>query len=136
MEILLSVNGDENILDYDDLRDILCPFTSRNGTGNATRDCANLSSLFDYYAYDTSDFVETEKNAIAALFALIFLLGVAGHALIVYVLVKSGTAVTVTNIYLMSLCASDLMFLAFCVPFTGVMYLLPSWPFGVVMCEY
>ncbi|KAI0234102.1 hypothetical protein LSAT2_015681 [Lamellibrachia satsuma] len=130
----LNVNIDENFLDINELRDILCQFT--NGSANANRDCVNLTSLFEYYSYDTADFGHSETRAIAAMIAVIFLLGIAGHSVIVYVLVRSGTAMTVTNLYLMSLCASDLIFLAFCVPFTGTVNLILSWPFGVVMCEY
>ena len=118
--------------------DVLNPITAENHTMGASWNASNATSEFDYYyAYDGKGFSDgTYPNVLATTFAVMFFLGVTGHALLCFVLVKSGTAISVTNIYLMSLCASDLTFIVICVPFTGSVYVLPSWPFGIMMCEY
>ena len=118
--------------------DALNPMTHENHTmDSASWNSLNETSEYDYYGYDWTEFADsTYPNVLATTFAVIFFLGVTGHGLVCFVLVKSGTAISVTNLYLMSLCASDLTFIVICVPFTGIMYVLPSWPFGIIMCEY
>lgn len=41
-----------------------------------------------------------------------------------------------TNILIINLAISDLMFVIFCVPFTATDYILPDWPFGNLWCKF
>jgi len=40
-----------------------------------------------------------------------------------------------TNNLIINLAVADLLFIVFCVPFTGTDYVLPFWPFGNVWCK-
>lgn len=40
-----------------------------------------------------------------------------------------------TNLLIINLAASDILFVIFCVPFTATDYILPTWPFGDVWCK-
>lgn len=57
------------------------------------------------------------------LYILIFLLGVAGNALVCYVVIRNKNMQTVTNIFIMNLALSDILLCMFSVPFTPL-YLL------------
>ncbi|XP_048099427.1 KISS1 receptor b isoform X1 [Alosa alosa] len=68
-------------------------------------------------------------------FALIMLLGLLGNSLVIYVVAKQQQMKTVTNIYIVNLATTDILFLVCCVPFTATLYPLPSWVFGDFMCR-
>lgn len=40
-----------------------------------------------------------------------------------------------TNLLIINLAVADLLFIVFCVPFTGTDYALPFWPFGDTWCK-
>lgn len=40
-----------------------------------------------------------------------------------------------TNLLIINLAVSDIMFVIFCVPFTATDYVLPTWPFGDLWCK-
>ena len=99
--------------------------------------CQNLSVLMEYYDYDSElSSTHPEMYIVPLIFGVTFLVGLLGNGLVIYVVLKSGATTTVTNLYLMNLAVSDVMFLVFCVPFTAVTYVLPYWPFGESMCMY
>ncbi|KAM6949541.1 cholecystokinin receptor type A [Aplochiton taeniatus] len=70
-----------------------------------------------------------------ALYGLIFLLSVLGNSLIIAVLVRNRRMRTVTNLFLLSLAASDLMLCLFCMPFTLIPNLMRDFVFGSGMCK-
>ncbi|KAI9582160.1 hypothetical protein GQX74_011655 [Glossina fuscipes] len=41
-----------------------------------------------------------------------------------------------TNLLIINLAVSDILFVIFCVPFTATDYMLPEWPFGDPWCKY
>ncbi|KAI8033911.1 hypothetical protein M5D96_013313 [Drosophila gunungcola] len=41
-----------------------------------------------------------------------------------------------TNLLIINLAVSDILFVIFCVPFTATDYVLPEWPFGNVWCKF
>ncbi|XP_078598010.1 G-protein coupled receptor 54-like isoform X2 [Branchiostoma floridae x Branchiostoma japonicum] len=69
-------------------------------------------------------------------FAIIFLVGVSGNALVIYVVAFFKKMRTVTTCYLVNLAVTDLAFLLCCVPFTAVNYLTTSYVFGETMCKF
>ncbi|KAK3533175.1 hypothetical protein QTP70_012423 [Hemibagrus guttatus] len=69
-------------------------------------------------------------------FAVIMVLGVFGNSLVLYIISKHRTMWTATNIYIANLAMTDITFLVCCVPFTAVLYPLPSWIFGNFMCKF
>ncbi|XP_078586261.1 G-protein coupled receptor 54-like [Branchiostoma floridae x Branchiostoma japonicum] len=70
-----------------------------------------------------------------AIFAVIFLVGISGNSLVIYVVAFFRKMRTVTNFYLCNLAVTDLAFLVCCVPFTAAQYAMPSWVFGQHMCR-
>ncbi|XP_078594317.1 kiSS-1 receptor-like [Branchiostoma floridae x Branchiostoma japonicum] len=70
-----------------------------------------------------------------AIFAFIFLVGVTGNSLVIYVVAFFRKMRTVTNFYLCNLAVTDMTFLLCCVPFTAAQYAMPSWVFGESMCK-
>ena len=68
------------------------------------------------------------------LYALIFLLAVAGNLLVIVTLFQNKRMRTVTNVFLLNLALSDLLLAVFCMPFTLVPVLLRNFIFGAAMC--
>ncbi|XP_076880198.1 G-protein coupled receptor 54-like [Brachyhypopomus gauderio] len=69
-------------------------------------------------------------------FALIMITGLTGNSLVLYVISKHKKMWTATNFYIANLAMTDVTFLICCVPFTAVLYPLPSWVFGNFMCKF
>ncbi|XP_035688159.1 G-protein coupled receptor 54-like [Branchiostoma floridae] len=92
-----------------------------NFTGNST-------SLLD---------IPTTIEAYVAptLYSVIFLVGVTGNSLVIYIVARFSEMRTVTNYYIVNLAVTDLAFLVCCVPFTAANYTLPSWIFGEALCK-
>ncbi|KAG5260748.1 hypothetical protein AALO_G00296030 [Alosa alosa] len=70
-----------------------------------------------------------------ALYSIIFLLSIFGNSLIIAVLVRNRRMRTVTNLFLLSLAASDLMLCLFCMPFTLIPNLMKDFVFGSAICK-
>ncbi|XP_061094304.1 G-protein coupled receptor 54-like [Conger conger] len=70
------------------------------------------------------------------LFAILMVIGLAGNSLVIYVISKHKKMQTATNFYIANLATTDIVFLVCCVPFTAVLYPLPSWVFGDFMCKF
>ncbi|XP_028853064.1 KISS1 receptor b isoform X2 [Denticeps clupeoides] len=68
-------------------------------------------------------------------FTLIMLAGLVGNSLVIYVVTRQQQMKTVTNLYIVNLATTDILFLVCCVPFTATLYPLPSWVFGDFMCR-
>ncbi|XP_077986136.1 galanin receptor type 2-like [Glandiceps talaboti] len=68
-------------------------------------------------------------------FTIIFLTGVIGNSLVLYVILKHGAMKTVTNLFLLNLAVADLVFLIHSVPMSASEYLSPEWLFGDFLCR-
>ncbi|XP_014651469.1 PREDICTED: kiSS-1 receptor [Ceratotherium simum simum] len=69
-------------------------------------------------------------------FAVLMLLGLTGNSLVIFVVCRHKRMRTVTNFYIANLAATDVTFLLCCVPFTALLYPLPSWVLGDFMCKF
>jgi len=69
------------------------------------------------------------------IFGIIVIIGLFGNALVVIVVLFNQQMRSTTNILIINLAIADLLFIVFCVPFTGSDYALSSWPFGDVWCR-
>lgn len=78
---------------------------------------------------------QPEAVLVPALFALIFLVGTVGNALVLAVLLRRGRAVSTTNLFLFNLGVADLSFVVCCVPFQATVYTLDGWVFGPLLCR-
>lgn len=68
------------------------------------------------------------------LYGIVFLVGLGGNSLVIYVVLRFSKMQTVTNMYIFNLALADEMFL------TGLPFLITTmtfgyWPFGRVMCK-
>ncbi|KAJ8008055.1 hypothetical protein DPEC_G00100800 [Dallia pectoralis] len=78
---------------------------------------------------------DLNKTVRIVLYSLIFLVSVLGNSLIIGVLVRNRRMRTVTNLFLLSLAASDLMLCLFCMPFTLIPNLMRDFVFGSGICK-
>ncbi|XP_032746580.1 kiSS-1 receptor [Rattus rattus] len=69
-------------------------------------------------------------------FAALMLLGLVGNSLVIFVICRHKHMQTVTNFYIANLAATDVTFLLCCVPFTALLYPLPTWVLGDFMCKF
>jgi len=72
--------------------------------------------------------------AIQVFYALVFLVGVVGNTLVIYVVVRFSKMHTVTNTYILHLAMADECFLVG-IPFLIVTMFMREWPFGTTMCK-
>lgn len=68
-------------------------------------------------------------------FVVIFILAVVGNSLVIVTLIQNKRMRSVTNVFLLSLSISDLVFVCVCLPFTLVGNTLHNFLFGPVMCK-
>ena len=68
-----------------------------------------------------------------ALYVAIFVLSVAGNALVALTIAQNRRMRTLTNVLLMNLSVADLLLAAFCMPFTLIPTLLRDFIFGPVV---
>ncbi|XP_037666471.1 galanin receptor type 2 [Choloepus didactylus] len=78
---------------------------------------------------------QPEAVIVPVLFALIFLVGTVGNALVLAVLLRGGQAASTTNLFILNLGVADLCFIVCCVPFQATIYTLDGWVFGSLLCK-
>lgn len=78
---------------------------------------------------------QPEAVLVPLFFALIFLVGAVGNALVLAVLLRGGQAVSTTNLFILNLGVADLCFILCCVPFQATIYTLDDWVFGSLLCK-
>ncbi|XP_063431322.1 neuropeptide Y receptor type 2-like [Mytilus trossulus] len=69
------------------------------------------------------------------LYCVIFILGLIGNCLVVFVVMRKKEMRTVINIFITNLAVSDILLCLLAVPFTPISYYLQSWVFGEVFCR-
>ena len=75
------------------------------------------------------------RGLLILFYSVIFLLGVSGNSLVVYVVVRNRSMQTITNIFITNLAASDIMMCLLAVPFTPLSAFINSWIFGDALCH-
>ena len=75
------------------------------------------------------------RGILIFLYTVIFLLGVSGNLLVVFVVVRNKSMQTITNIFITNLAVSDIMMCLLAVPFTPLSAFLKSWVFGDALCH-
>ncbi|CAN7939522.1 unnamed protein product [Ixodes hexagonus] len=88
----------------------------------------------EYYPGNTA-LEEVLAIVVPILFGAIAIVGFFGNALVVLVVLCNPQMRSTTNILIINLAMADLLFIVFCVPFTGWDYTLNYWPFGDVWCR-
>ena len=68
-------------------------------------------------------------------YSIIFLFGVSGNSLVVFVVVRNKSMQSITNIFITNLAISDIMMCLLAVPFTPLSAFMKSWIFGDALCH-
>ncbi|XP_069469236.1 C-C chemokine receptor type 4-like [Ambystoma mexicanum] len=88
----------------------------------------------DYAAPCKKDSIKTFRtHFLPVVYSLVFVFGLLGNALVVCVLIQYKRIKTMTDVYLLNLAISDLLFV-FSLPF-WIYYTLDEWVFGNFMCK-
>ncbi|XP_013862425.1 pyroglutamylated RFamide peptide receptor [Austrofundulus limnaeus] len=75
------------------------------------------------------------KTTFAVMYAVIFVLALAGNSLVIYIVLKKRAVQTATDIFICSLAVSDLLITFFCIPFTLLQNISSEWFGGVLVCK-
>ncbi|XP_059210715.1 cholecystokinin receptor type A [Centropristis striata] len=111
------------LINSTDFNKILCSFGIKN-----ISECESEKEP----SFEPKDINQTVR---IVLYSLIFLLSVVGNSLIIGVLVRNKRMRTVTNLFLLSLAASDLLVSLVCIPFTLIPNLMRDFIFGTGICK-
>ena len=68
-----------------------------------------------------------------SMYCVVFVLGVSGNSLVVYVICRDKSLQTTTNVFIANLAVSDVIMCLLAVPFTPISGLLSDWVFGKVV---
>ncbi|SPP80789.1 allatostatin-A receptor [Drosophila guanche] len=68
-------------------------------------------------------------------FGIIAVTGFIGNLLVIMVVVANKNMRSTTNLLILNLAVSDLLFVIICIPFTATDYVTPHWPFGNFWCR-
>ena len=122
----------ENLKDEEYLFD----YVRQNICGNSTSNCSEFAELMSYHDYDAEPPpMPYERLIVPSIFGMTFTVGLIGNLLVIFVILRNRTMKTVTNVFLVNLAVSDVLFLTFCAPFTATIYITKDWPFGEHMCK-
>lgn len=72
---------------------------------------------------------------IVVAYSLVFIIGLLGNSLVVYIVARSNEMRNPTYIFIANLALSDIVLCLLAVPFTPLNGILKSWVFGDVMCR-
>lgn len=70
----------------------------------------------------------------AVIYTIVFIVGLVGNTLAIYVVVRYVKMKTVTNIYILNLAIADELYILG-IPFMGTSSVLSYWPFGNFLCK-
>lgn len=76
-----------------------------------------------------------ETYIVPVVFFIIFVVGVLGNGTLVIIFLRHRAMRNVPNTYILSLALADLLVIVSNVPFTSIIYTLPSWPWGAALCK-
>ena len=75
------------------------------------------------------------KAIFIIIYCIIFILGISGNLLVVYVVLRHKTMRSITNIFIANLAVSDMVMCLLAVPLTPLSSFLGSWVFGEALCH-
>ncbi|XP_018309094.1 neuropeptide CCHamide-1 receptor [Mycetomoellerius zeteki] len=107
---------------------------------------ANYTEASDFVGNITTNITEEElvytpyserpeTYFVPVIFLLILLIGLIGNTVLALMILRHTNMRNVPNTYVLSLALGDLLVIMTCVPFTITVYVLDSWPFGLLICK-
>ncbi|XP_054847768.1 CX3C chemokine receptor 1-like [Eublepharis macularius] len=101
------------------------------------KEMIEMTTVFAYdesaIACDQVDIYMLGKTYVPLLYGLVFMIGLAGNLLVVFIIVKGGQQKSITDIFLLNLAISDLLFVI-SLPFWGY-YVVHGWTLGNLSCR-
>ena len=91
----------------------------------------NTTSLNDYI----EEHSKFKIVILGVLYTLIFLIGITGNSLVVYVVCAKKNMRSVTNLFIMNLGLSDILMCLLAVPFTPIAFFQDDWILGKFLCH-
>ena len=70
-----------------------------------------------------------------ALYVIIFVVGISGNSLVVYVIMRNKAMQTITNLFIVNLALSDILMCLLAVPFTPLSAFDDDWFLGEALCR-
>nr|XP_033790043.1 kappa-type opioid receptor isoform X2 [Geotrypetes seraphini] len=71
---------------------------------------------------------------ITTVYSMVFVIGLVGNSLVMFVIIRYTKMKTATNIYIFNLAVADAL-VTTTMPFQSTEYLMNSWPFGDILCK-
>ncbi|CDW58451.1 7tm 1 domain containing protein [Trichuris trichiura] len=85
---------------------------------------------------ETSFLTYEIQLTLTLILVLIVLVGIAGNVMLMAMLLRTKAfRANATSVFVLNLSCADLLFVLFCVPFQGTVYILNNWPYGFVPCK-
>ncbi|KAI9527843.1 hypothetical protein NQZ68_026891 [Dissostichus eleginoides] len=123
-------------IDPDDSSSVCQPFCPhQNDHGNSTDPTYYDGMWEDFSPCSNSDLVNFRKWFLPTLYSFVFVLGFLGNGLVVCVLVKHRKQTNLTDICLLNLALSDLLFVL-TLPFYSHYSRVGQWTFGDFLCRF
>ncbi|XP_033239500.1 allatostatin-A receptor [Drosophila pseudoobscura] len=114
-----------------------------NSNNNYGNNSSNYPFTTDQHANDSMDYDPDSwplerivSTIVPVFFGIIGFAGLLGNGLVILVVVANQQMRSTTNLLIINLAVSDILFVIFCVPFTATDYVLPEWPFGNMWCKF
>ncbi|KAL0113378.1 hypothetical protein PUN28_012506 [Cardiocondyla obscurior] len=109
---------------------LITNYTENSDFGNITKDVNDEEEEYTPYSN------RPETYIVPILFLLIFIIGLTGNGVLVLTILRHTNMRNVPNTYVLSLALGDLLVIIICIPFTITVYILDSWPFGLLLCKF
>ncbi|XP_033233176.1 allatostatin-A receptor isoform X1 [Drosophila pseudoobscura] len=84
---------------------------------------------------DRKSIEDTVRWLVPFFFGIIAVTGFFGNLLVIMVVVVNKNMRSTTNLLILNLAVSDLLFVIICIPFTATDYITQRWPFGNFWCR-
>ncbi|XP_053268625.1 delta-type opioid receptor-like [Pleuronectes platessa] len=107
-----------------------CPLNSSSAWVSGSSESRNVSHDDGWESESMSPIIPI----ITAVYSVVFVVGLLGNCLVMYVIIRYTKMKTATNIYIFNLALADAL-VTTTMPFQSTDYLLNTWPFGEVVCK-
>ena len=104
-------------------------------SGLATAVNSNLNITINWTEEDYLKNSPAVQVLIYILYVVIFVVGLLGNFLVVFVVAQNRAMQTVTNCFIANLALSDILLCVLAVPFTPLYFFLKEWIFGKILCH-
>lgn len=94
----------------------------------------NQSSLYSPNTSASANLTDEHINIVSVIYLIVFILGLTGNTLVIFVVLRYAKMKTVTNMYILNLAIADELYIL-ALPFLTTQYALKRWPFGDFLCR-